>query len=497
MIVRTLLAAALATLTLAPPARASQDLFVVDQAQNPASLDPHVQWDPDSYFVYRNVFDNLVARDATGKIVPQAASAWRYDNDTTLVMTIRDGITFHDGSKLTAEDVVFSIRRVLDPAFRSPQRSQVDTITAVEQSGPNEVRIRTERPYPPLLAQLVKMSIVPKAVVERLGNEAFNALPVGSGPYRIVSATRGVKTELAAMPAYWRGKPPFPRVEFRPVPDESTRIANLRSGRSDITRILLTDNAVALKDDKQIKVLWTPVERVAMLALNALVGPTADKRVRLAIAHAIDKDLIVEALLKGYAKTVDELMPPPNFGYAPGIEPFKYDPARARALLKEAGIAPGTKISFPTAPSFDQRVVQALHQMLTDIGLDPVISSTDVGTYLRLRQGRPEEAGDVSFFRWSCGCQDADGVLFPLFHSSSQWAKYKNPAVDAGIEAARNTLDEPARLRHYRQVLETLREDVAAVPLYQDVMMFAARREVQWQPTPNEAFFLMDISWKP
>ena len=306
---------------------------------------------------------------------------------------------------------------------------------------------------------------------------------------------RGVRAELAAVPDYWRGAPPFPRVEFRPVPDESTRIADVRTGRADITRISLTDDADALKSDAQVKVLWAPVERVALLALNAIFGPTKDVRVREAIAHSIDKHLIVEALLKGYAKVVNEPMTPADFGWADDIKDYSYDPALSRKLLHDAGIAPGTKLTFPTGPTFDQRVVQALVQMLGDVGLDAQIGMVDSGTYLRLRQGRPDEAGDVSFFRWSCGCEDADGVLFPMFHSSSQWAKYNNPKVDAELEAARNTLDEKSRLAHYHSVLEMLHDDVASVPLYQDVMMFVARKEVKFQPTANEAFFVMDISW--
>jgi peptide/nickel transport system substrate-binding protein len=218
-------------------------------------------------------------------------------------------------------------------------------------------------------------------------------------------------------------------------------------------------------------------------------------RVRRAIAHAIDRNLIVEALLKGYVRVVTEPITPVNFGWADGLPSYDYDPAAAKTLLKDAGIAPGTKLTFPTGPFFDQRVVQALQQMLAEVGLDAQISMTDGPTYLRLRQGRPDEAGDVSFFRWSCGCEDADGVLFPLFHSSSQWAKYRNPSVDAELEKARTSLDPAERLALYRKVLETLHADIPAVPLYQDVMMFAARKEVRFQPTPNEAFFLMDMGW--
>lgn len=495
MTLRRALAAALLLAPLAAPAQAGRDLFVVDTVGSPASLDPHVQWDPDSYFVYRNVFDNLVTRDASGKIVPQIATSWTYQSDTVVTLKLRTDVTFHDGSKLTPEDVVFSIKRVTDPAFKSPQLSQYDSIIAAEVTGPDSVKLTTKQAYPVLLAQLTKLSVAPKAIVEKLGNEGFNAAPVGSGPYRLTSFARGVRTELAAVPAYWRGAPPFPKVEFRPVPDGATRLANLRSGRSDITRILLTDDAEALKGDAALRVLWTPVERVAMVALNGLTGPMKDRKVREAVAYAIDRDLIVEALLKSYGKAVDQMMPASNFGYIEGLPGFKYDPAKAKALLKEAGIAPGTKITFPTAPSFDQRVVQAIHQMLADVGLDAQIQMVDIGTYLRLRQGQPAEAGDASFFRWSCGCQDADGVLFPLYHSSSQWSKANIPALDAAIVAGRGTLDDKARLAAYKTALTIIHDEVLGVPLYQDVMMFAARKEVKWQPTPNEAFFLMDMTW--
>jgi peptide/nickel transport system substrate-binding protein len=495
MILRHALAATLLLAASATPSLAGSDLFVVDLINNPASLDPQVQWDPDSYFVYRNVFDNLVTRDADGKIVGQVATSWKYESDTQILFTIRDDIRFEDGSKLTPEDVAFTIKRITDPAFKSPQLSQFDQITSAEAVGTNQVRLTTKSAYPVLLAQLTKLSIVPRAVVEKLGNDGFNQHPMGSGPYRVTGFTRGVKVEMAANPGYWRGKPPFPRVEMRPVGNEETRIADVRTGRADIVRVTLTDTADGLKGDRQVKVLYSPVERLAMLALNALTGPTKDVRVRRAIAHAIDRNLIVEALLKGYARVVDEPLTPANFGWADGLAGYNYDPAAAKALLKEAGVAPGTKLTFPTGPFFDQRVVQALQQMLAEVGLDAQISMTDGPTYLRLRQGRPDEAGDVSFFRWSCGCGDADGVLFPLFHSSSQWAKYKNPDVDRELEAARTVLDPDKRLALYRKVLETLHSDIPSVPLYQDVMMFAARKELQWKPSPNEAFFLMDMKW--
>jgi peptide/nickel transport system substrate-binding protein len=485
--------------TIAPmrQARADQNLFLVDLASDPASLDPHVQWDPDSYAVYRNIFDNLVTRDADGKIVGQVASAWRYKAPTEVVFTIRSDIKFQDGSKLTPDDVVYSVKRITNPAFKSPQLSQFDQIIGAEVTGPNEVTLTTKTPYPVLLAQLVKLSIVPEAYVEKVGDTKFNQEPMGSGPYRFVSRTQGVKIDLAANEAYWRGKPPFPRVEMHPVPQEATRIADLRTGKADITRILSTDDADALRTDSQVKVLWTPTERVTMLTLNALTGPMQDVRVREAAAMAIDKKTLIEALLKGYAKSVNEPLTPASFGFDPNIPDDGYNPDRARALLKEAGITPQTPFTFLTSPVFDQRVVAALQQMLGNVGINAKIVTVDIATYLKLRQATPQEAGDVSYFRWSCGCEDADGTLFPLFHSSSQWAKYKNAGVDEALSAARATLDPKERMADYAKALELIHADVPVVPLFQDVVMFAARKPVQFQPTADESFFLFPMKWKP
>lgn len=492
---RVAFAAALLAGSAPGPAIADQANFVIDLPTDPSSLDPHVQWDPDSYAVYRNVFDNVVTRDASGAIVPQVATAWRYQDDTHVLFTIRDDISFHDGTKLTPDDVVFSVKRITDPAFKSPQLSQFDQITEAEVTGPHEIRLTTRTAYPVLLAQLTKLSVVPRAAVEGLGDR-FNQQPVGSGPYKFVSRRQGVSIVLAANDSYWRGKPPFPRVELHPVGDESTRIADVRTGRADIARLLSTDNADTLRTDPAVKVLWTPTERVSLFMLNTLDGPTRDRRVREAIAHAIDRDVIIEALLKGYAKPVDEPLTPASFGFDASVPGYGFDPARSKALLAQAGVAPGTRVEFLTSPVFDQRVVQALQQMLGDIGLSADLKTVDLATYLRARQGRPDEAGGVSFFRWSCGCQDADGTLFPLFDSTSQWSKYKNPAVDAALQTGRTTLDKATRTAAYHDALTIIHDEIPAVPLYQDAVMYVARPALHFVPTASESFFLFDMAWR-
>src|SRR5262249_27408796 len=204
------------------------------------------------------------------------------------------------GRWLEAEDGGFSVKRVTNPAFKGPQLGQVNSIVAAEIVAPATVRLTTKEPYPVLLAQLVKLSIVPKRYVESVGDAKFNAEPMGSGPYRLVSWQKGVRIALEANDAYWRGKPFFKRLTFQPVPDAATRIADLRTGKADVARGLNPDDVAALKGDAQLQILSVPTERIGYLFINALNGATTDVRVRRAIAYALDRDLIIEALLGGY-----------------------------------------------------------------------------------------------------------------------------------------------------------------------------------------------------
>jgi peptide/nickel transport system substrate-binding protein len=492
------LLAALACIGLPGPAGAQttpKATLTVDLPNDVATMDPQIQWDNFSYSVYRNIFDNLVTRDTSGKIVGQVATAWHYKSPTEIVFTLRDDIKFQDGTKLTPEDVVYSVKRITNPAFKSPQLSQFDQISGAEVTGPNEVTLTTKTPYPVLLAQLVKLSIIPKAYVEKVGDTQFNEHPIGSGPYKLEIWQHGVQSVLTANDSYWRGKPPFAKVVFRVVPQVSTRVADLRSGIADIVQQITPDDAQALKSDSAVKVLATPTERTGYLFINAQWGPGKDVRVRQAIAMAIDRDSLISALLGGYGKQVNIVLTPASFGYTPDVPGWPYDPKKAAALIKEAG-AEGAVMPFLTSPAYPQNMIQAIQQMLDQVGLKVEIHQMDQPTYLKDREGTPQDAGSLGFGLWSCACQDADGTIWPLFHTGSIWSKYANPAFDQAVDAARATLDEKARLADYKTAFEILRQDVPGVGLYQADALYAARKELQWTPTPNEAFFIMDMAWK-
>ncbi len=491
----SMLAAAVTFIMTPAAAQVARDVLTIDAPNDAATLDPHLQWDTDSYGVYRNIFDNLLTRDVSGKIVPQIATAWRNIDDTHVELDLRTDVKFHDGTPLTADDVAFSAKRITNPELRSSALSQFDQIVEAKAKGPGKVVLTAKSPYPVLLAQLVKLSIVPKAYVERVGDQEFNLKPIGSGPYKLREWQKGVQVTVDANDTYWRGKPPFRTVVFRAVPDVSTRIADLKTSRADLIRLLPPDEAIALRNNPGINVLTVPTERVGYMFINAQAGPTADLRVRQAIAYAIDKQGLIDALLQGLGKPVNSIGAEPIFGYQPEIPGYGYDPVKARALVKEAKAA-GAELTFLTSPAYDRRIVEAIQQMVNDVGLKVNVVALDHATFLRRRQGTPADAGNLAIGVWSCACQDADGVIFPLFRTGSTWAKYSNPAFDAAVDAARSTLDVAKRNAEYKKAYEILRQDVPGLGLYQSFATYGARKELQWQPTPNESLFVMDMSWK-
>ncbi|NMG40795.1 peptide ABC transporter [Chelativorans sp. ZYF759] len=493
LMIAALLAAS--SLTLPATLAAAKDMIVIDFVGEPNSLDPHMQWNPDSFNVYRNIFDNLMTRDDGGEFAPQIATEWTYLSDTEIEFKIRDDVTFHDGEKLTADDVVFSVKRITDPEFASPQLGQFNSIIDAVATDETTVVLTTNGAYPVLFAQLTKLSIVPQHVVEAVSKDEFNANPVGSGPYKFESWNRGVEVILARNDDYWGEKGVFPKASFRAVPDAATRVANLQSGTSDIVTNIDSDLAAQVESGGVGKVLAARTERVAYFAMNVQKAPLDDERMRLAIAHAIDKEGIVEGILGGYEAPVSQLVSPASFGYVEGIEAAEYDPEKAKEILAELGDTATAEFSILTAPVYDQRVVQAIQQMLVDAGLNAEIEMTDMGNWMQRMQSGPESIPQTSFSRWSCGCQDADGIMYPILHSSSGWANVADEELDAALDAARATIDTDERLELYQQISEIVASKNYVIPLYQASVIYGAAEEIEFTPLANENIFLNRIGW--
>lgn len=472
--------------------------LVIDLPGDAATLDPGLQYDTNSYPVYRNIFDQLLGRDAkSGKIEARIATSWKAVSPTEWDFVLRKDVKFHNGDPLTADDVKFSIDRILDIDFKSPQYQNLSPIAEVRVVDPATVRVVTKSPYPVLVAQLVNLSIAPAKYTREKGAAALNTAPVGSGPYRFVEWKKGESVTLAAAGSYWRGKPYFDTVTFRAVPERATRVADLQSGTADLAAGLITDDVKRLSSDAKLRVITGNTERVAYVAFNVLgKGPTAKREVREAIAAAIDPKKIIDTLLGGQAEPVRTLLTPLHFGYDASLPAFAYDPQKAKEALARAGLGSGVTVTFLTSPVYDQGIVQAIQGQLEAVGITVKIQSTDFPTYLKKIQGPEHDWGDIRFGQWSCACLDADGVIYPLFRTGSIWSSYSNPAYDVAVDGARNTLDEGKRAALYSTALRLLHSDVAAYGTWQVRSISGARATLDWQPTVDEQFFVFDMKNK-
>jgi peptide/nickel transport system substrate-binding protein len=471
----------------------AQKSLTVDLPNYPASLDPGLQYDTASYTVYRNIFDQLVRRNPkTQKVVPWVADSWKQVDATTWSFRIHDGITFSNGEKLTADDAAFSINRILKKSFNSPQYANFSAISKATAAG-DQLTVKTRTPSPTLLSYLTTLSVVPKDYVTKVGDETFNTKPVGSGAYQVASATSGSSIELKANPKYWKGKPAISQVTFRAVPNDATRVADLKSGRADIVTQLTPDDTVDIKNGGQAKVLSVPTERVAYLALNAEGNaPTKNVKVRQAIAHAINYPSIIDNLQHGYAKQVKTVLTPLAFGYPSNVAGYNYDPAEAKRLLREAGGGSPTLV-FPTSPSYDPALTQAIQADLEKVGFKVKLANSDQATFLKKVQSPKHDWGALRFGRWSCSCLDADGVIYPLFRTGTVWSSFSDPAFDKAVDAGRTTTDQAKREAAYGQAFQIMQQQVPGIGLYQDYAIYGTAKNVSWQPDAQENFFVTDV----
>jgi peptide/nickel transport system substrate-binding protein len=252
------------------------------------------------------------------------------------------------------------------------------------------------------------------------------------------------------------------------------------------------DNVAQLKS-ASLQALSTPTERVSYLAFNTIHGgPTDNATVRQAISEAINYSALDDDLEKGYASPVNSVLTPLNIGYPKSLPNYKYDPAQAKQMIKQAGAA-GQTVIMATSPTYSATIVQAIQADIQAVGLNVKIQSTDQATYLQKVQSPSHNWGSIRFGQWSCSCLDADGVAYPLFHTGTIWSSYSNPAFDQLVEKARETLAPATRDSLYAQAYGILAKDVPGIGLFQIDAIYGASTKLQWKPDAQQDFFVADM----
>ena len=479
---RALMAAAGAALgaglMVAPAgAQTPPGVLVVGQIAEPKSLDPDTVTAVNDFRILFNVYDGLVRyRSGTLEVEPALAESWEISEDGTVyTFELREGVSFHDGSALDAEAVVFNFERMLNedhPYYDTgpfPLSFFFSSIEAVEAVDDMTVRFTLSEPYAPFLSNLAYTPglIVSQAAVEEHGQE-FGRNPSGTGPFRFVEWRSNEAVVVERNPDYWDGAPDLEAVIFRPITDANTRTAEMLAGGIDI---MVEVPPVALSEFQgdDFRIVEQAGPHVWFLILNLKEGPFTDQRVRQAANYAIDKEALVDDVLEGTAE-VAAGPTPPAFGWAynADLDPYPHDPERARELLAEAGVE-GAELTFYVTEGGSGMLDPvamgtAIQADLEAVGFDVTIETYEWNTFLGEVNPGLEGKADMAEMAWMTN--DPDTLPYLALRTAA-WPSeggfnsgyYSNPEVDALLEQARVSTDQEERARLYKEMQEIVQED--------------------------------------
>jgi peptide/nickel transport system substrate-binding protein len=497
---RQRLLAAIAAFALAAPALAqdTRPALTIAVQDVPRSLDPLTQFGNVDWRGYANIFDGLLTMDFAGDFrpLPALAESWRRIDGRTLELTLRRDVTFHDGSKLTAEDIAFTfgperMRNEGAPGF-AVGRIFFGTFAHVEVVDAHTVRIVTNQDDP-LIEQ--RLGTIPGGVV---GQQAFRAAPnfaawnqhaIGTGPYRVQSYRSGNELVLVAHEGWWGGRPPAQRLRFWAVPEVASRVAALRSGEVQIATDIPPDQFPVVAADARLEIVGGGVANHRVLSYNARNPALRDPRIRQALNLAIDREAIIRALW-------DNRLPVTRSHQFPAYRDLfladwpmpRHDPAAARRLLAEAGYR-GERITYNVLSNYytnELATAQVLVEMWRDVGLNVV---------LEVRENYSQIVNDPAhgIRNWSntMALPDPVGNLWrlngprgPVQGSYREWANADFNRDGAILETSTDTATRQAAWRRMLAIYDT--EDSPGTVLHQFGLFYGKRRDVAWQPLPVE-----------
>ena len=497
MSLRNALPAAVFLLAAACAPQGSPTTVTMALDQPPTNLDPRIGTDAASERLTQLVFNSLVRRDARSQIVGDLALDWETPDPRTYVFGLRRDVRFHDGRPLTARDVVYTFRSILDGTVQTAKAGAYALIESVEAADEHTVRFHLSEPSAPFLWNLSvgAIGIVPEGSLAG----GPHAAPVGSGPFVFRHSRPDDEILLSRNDDYFGTPPRIDGVRFKIIPDAMVRALELRKGSIDIAlNVLPPDMVETLRENPDLEILNSAGTNYQYLAFNLEDPLFRDIRVRKAIAHAIDRESIVRYLWRNQARLADSLMPPENWAYFPDVTRYEYDPDRARRLLGEAG---RTNMAFTYTTSTDPTgllVAAVLQEQFRKLGITMDIRSNEFATFYA-----DVIAGSFQMYslRWIGGNNDPD-IFNLVFHSAmappngANRGRYSNPDVDRWIGLARRDADPETRRAYYAEIQKTVSDELPYVSLWyvNNVAVYNRRIRGMRLDTAGGYEFLLDIS---
>jgi len=501
MTTRATLALAVLLGAISPALAGPEDnSLVIGLGEELPGFDGYTSTSRDGVLMTRHLFDTLIWRNPeTFAYEPLLATEWRRVDDRTWEFDLREGVTFHDGSQFSAEDVAATLNHWADPEAGARSQSSVSWIESVEAVDDMTVRVTSKKAFPAALEFIAgSLPIYPSDYFSEVGPEEFNRKPVGTGPYMLESASGGTTT-LTAFKDYFGGpkKPSIETLTIRTIPDAATRIAELIGGGIEWTWNVPSDQIEQLGSLPHVTAELGSTMRIAFIGLDAAGrsgegNPLTNQTVRKAINHAIDKDAIVANLVGGDGEKIDVPCYPMQFGCeVDAAVTYEYDPQKARDLLAEAGYADGFSVDMTSYR--DRARAEAVQAYLAEVGIEANLEMLQArASFSGWREGQtPLWYGDWGSF----SIADASASLGNFFDGSSNDG-FRDEEVMALVAEAATTVDEEVRKANYAKAIEMITEKAYIVPMHTVTMGYAYDAELDFTPNVDELprFFL--ASWK-
>ena len=460
------------------------------------SMDPFFVNQAAGWSVVHALFDHLIERDFSGNIVPGLALSWTIVEPTVLEFALREGVSFHNGETFTADAVKFSVERMLAEE-EAPNQGKFTSIDSVDVVDEYTVRFNMNRPDGTLFDSLTsRLAMLPPKYFEEVGAEGFASAPVGTGPFSFVEWMPDDRVTLAANEDYWdgsyKGRAEVDTVVFRPIPEAGTRAAELQAGGVDLIQDVLPDQ---IDDLEGAGLVVVPSEafqlQYVFFTTDDETAPTYDVRVRQALNYAVDVDAIIENLLMGLGSRIASPIGPGYLGYNAAVEPYAYDPEKAKELLAEAGYADGFETTLDVTTAGHTDVIDAVAGYLAEVGVQVTIQDYELGQF---NQNWTEHAQSMLWAaRWG---NTPDPQSIELFASCNGWiTRYCNEEVTVELEAARDTLDQDERAMHYAAASQLMHDDPLAIYMMTSAQIYGMSTSVSgFESSPLLAIIVSGVS---
>jgi peptide/nickel transport system substrate-binding protein len=469
------------------------------------TLDPQNYRDRTTQTVIGNIYDGFFIRGLTG---PDEALAvieeWIEVDPVTYEAVLRDGVRFHSGDPMTIEDVAFTFDRLLREGAiegqTSPRKSLVGPIERVEIAGPDRVRLHLSAPFARLPGSLALEPILNQSFVEEVGNQGIATQADGAGPFRLVAWNRGDSVVLERFEDYYGGPTDVPpvgparvdRVTFATIPETSSRVAALLAGEIDIAVEVPVFLRSQIEQNPNTSVVTSSGTRTFFVALNNTRPPFDDIRVRHAANHAVDRQLIVDRVLEGTADLVNGVLSADSFGATLDLPAYEYDPAKAKALLAEAGHADGFDVTLDVTAAFKD-LAEAIGSMLTEVGIRTTVQVWEGAVISPLWVNHDAKDRDMYLISWGSAGLHPGGIFLPTLRTRDRGnhSGFSNAEVDRLIDAALAETDLDQEWAYWAEAEAIVNQEAPWIFLWvpQDIYGVSNRLR-DWQPHPSAMIYM-------